>query len=310
MKKLTVENFLNEMSYDLNELEMEHAVIKYQDVLIKYFITSQWLRSEKKNFHEASVIVRSDKFLNTLEYLMESRTEDILTDMAFVVLCSTKYGFVDKDVKAHASEIAYKLREGEYSDSKMAPELKMLITTLSGWVVKSYDMSAFARVKCMESLIDKLPKAMALSFGDKIPATALNDKRVFGIIRLISNQITSEDVIKAFIKSDFHYDKNDLGYSYACRLKSFLYSMISLFDGRKFQEILKIVSESIDRFNKRQDNVQTTFSGTYLDIKLLKQLVSSKTLKETKPVRYDAFKEAYEAIERFKLEHSELKYLF
>lgn len=310
MKKLTVENFLNEMSYDLNELEMEHSVIKYQDVLIKYFLTSQWLRSEKKNFHEVSVIIRSEKFLSTLEYLMETRTEDVLTDMAFVVLCSTKYDFVDKDTKAYAAQIAYRLREGEYVDSKIAPEIKTLITTLSGWFVKGYTMSDFARVKCMESLLDKLPKAMALSFGDKIPATALNDKRIFGIIRLISDQITAEDVIKAFIKSDFHYKKDDMGYQYASRLKSFLYSMISLFNGRKFQDILKSVAESIDKFNQRQDNVKASFEGTYLDTRLLKQIVMSKELKLTKPVQYNAFKQSYEAIERFKIDNPELKYLF
>lgn len=310
MKHLTIENFLNEMSYDLNDLEMEHTVIKYQDVLIKYFITSQWLRNEKKTFHEVSVIVRSDRFLNMLEYLMEERPEDILTDMAFVVLCSTKYDFVDKEVKAHATGIAYRLREGEYTNSKIAPELKALIITLSGWVVKGYNMSSFAKVKCMESIISKLPKAMALSFEGKIPASALNDKRIFGIIRLISDQIGAEDVIKAFIKSDYDCSKDDKAYPYASRLKSFLYSMIALYDGRKFQELLKSVAITIDKFNQRQNEVKTTFEGTYLDTKLLKQIVLSNEIKKTKPTQYKIFTNAYNSIERFKLDNPDLKYLF
>lgn len=311
MKKLTIENFLNEMSYDLNDLEMEHAIIKYQEVLVKYFISSQWLRSEKKNFHEVSVIVRSDKFLNMLEYLMEERTEDILTDMAYVVLCSTKYDFVDKDVKAHAASIAYRLRENEYADSNMAPELKMLITTMSGWVVKAYNMSSFAKVKCMEMIISKLPKAMVLSFEGKIPASSLNDKRIFGIIRLISDEIDAEDVIKALIKSDYTYDKDDKEYPYASRLKSFLYSMIALYDGRKFQELLKSVATSLDDFNQRQNNdVKLSFKGTYLDTKLLKQIVLSNEIKQSKPTQYKIFVKAYDSIERFKLDNPDLKYLF
>ena len=35
-RKLTIKNFLNEMTYDLNMSEMEKAVEKYQFVLINY----------------------------------------------------------------------------------------------------------------------------------------------------------------------------------------------------------------------------------------------------------------------------------
>lgn len=304
---LTIENFLNEMSYDLNEVEYERAVIKYQDVLIRYFTSSQWVRSEKKNFHEACSIVRSEKFLDMLEYLMDEKTEEVYTDMAFVIMSASKFGFVEDDVKLHVSQLSFKLRQSEYEDVKL-PELKNIATVLSGWVVKEIKMNDFVRVKCMEMIIEKLPRALALSFGNKLEAKQLSDKHIFTIIKLISNQIHAEDVIKALLKSEFKYEKDDKAYPYAARLKSFLYSMIEKFNGRQFQEILKSVSLSFHKFNKGENKI--TFKDSYLDIRLITNVVNSNEMKEKKPQAYKSFKETYEAIERFKMENPNLKYLF
>lgn len=304
---LNIENFLNEMSYELNVVELERAVVKYQDVLIRYFTSSQWIRSEKKNFHEACSIIRSDKFLNTLEYLMEEKPEEVYNDMAFVIMSATKFGFVEDDVKLRVSQLSYKLRLPEYEDVKQ-PELKNLATVLSGWVVKELKMNDFVRVKCMEMIIEKLPRALALSFGNKLEAKQLSDKHLFTIIKLISEQIEPEDVIKALLKSEFKYEKDDKAYQYASRLKSFLYSMIEKFNGRKFQEILKSVALSFHKFNKGENKV--TFKDSYLDIRLITNVVNSKELKNKNPKAYNSFQETLEAIERFKMENPNLKYLF
>ena len=62
-RKLTIKNFLNEMTYDLNMSEMEKVVEKYQIILINYVKDCRFKFSKRNEFEEVMSYVADDRFL-------------------------------------------------------------------------------------------------------------------------------------------------------------------------------------------------------------------------------------------------------
>lgn len=303
MKKLTVENFINEMSYDLRMEEMENVVLKYQEVLVVYFMNSRYNYKEKNRFHEVCGIIRTEKFMNTMEKLIDSEA-DILSDMAYVLVTATNYNFVDKAVKCQAMEMAYSLRYPEM-DFVKNEDIRQIATTLSVWCIRGFVTDSFFRTKCAELVIDKLPRTLYFAIGDKVEPKNITTKNLFTIFTIVVPDLKALELLTALIKSDFLYKVDDPAQKYAIRLRSFLFELAYKMDGRDVADAVIKACESMIRFNKRNPHSRATLNTRYLSPQLLNKLVKDKDISASNAPKAIAIKETHKLLNRIIITHKE-----
>lgn len=309
MRKLTIENFLNEMSYDLRMEELSNTVLKYQEVVVEYFVTSRYSYKERKRLHEVCEIIRSDRYLTSLDSLISNDECKLLSDLAFVLISSVNFPFVDKEVKGRGMALAYQLREPEFEFITSKP-LREIVTTLSVWTIKGYEVDSFFRVKSMENIISKLPAVLMNALGKNCDVKSLTNNLLYNIIMLITPDVKPLEVVTAFMKTDYPYENNDPRNPFATRLRAFAFELCGMLNREEIETALEKTCISMMNFNKRHPYNQVKFDGNkYMDFDLLKQLSGKNGIKETSNKAKLILKTA-DIVARFRLNHEEFASLF
>lgn len=309
MKKLTIDNFLNEMSYDLRMDDMDNVVLKYQEVLIEYFLNNQYIYKERKKFNEVCENVRSDKYLRSIERLIEI-SEDILTDMSYVLVTSSNFPYVETDTKHKSMELSYKLREPEIRSVVKNNEIASIVTTLSVWSIRSYETTSFFRTKCAEQVIKMMPGALYHGLASAyIKPSAMSKKAIFSIFNLVIPDLKIDELLPAFFKSDF--PKKSKYSAFASRLRAFLYEICALVDAGVLHKALRTTCDSMMRFNERHQDNKVSFTDKYLNYKMLELLGNDESgLKAVNSERAANILKTGIVIKSFRLNNTQYSELF
>lgn len=307
MRNLTIENFLNEMSYDLRMEELENVVRKYQEVVLRYVLGYQYIFKEKKRMHEVFEVLRSEKYLATLEKMVEDTDGVLEEDLAYIVVTAADFAFVDREIKARAMTIAYKLRESNFVGIKSI-ELRQLLTTLSVWTVRSFETNAYFKSKALAKIIEKFPRVAHNAFGGK--HVKIDNSAMLKVFGSLVPGVVIEDIVSAFLYSDYKYTGDTVEAKYAIKLRSFFYTLCGVIDQNKFVDALGKVCGIMATNNVRHAEVQT-FQGRYLDYNLFCKL--AKDFKESGKELDNASKAmitAHDTLTRFIMNNKEYESLF
>lgn len=309
MRKLTIENFLNEMSYDLRMEELSNVVLKYQDVVVEYFVTSKHSYKERKRLHEVCEIIRSDRYLTSVDSLLSDTDTKLLTDLAFVIISSVNFPYVDKEVKGRGMMIAYQLREPEF-EFITNKQLREMVITLSVWTIRGYVVDSFFRTKSMENIISKMPAVLMNGLGKNCDVRGLTNSMIYNMLMLVMPDVKPMEVITAFMKTDYPYESNDPRNPFATRLRAFAFELCGMSNREDVETALEKTCISMMNFNKRNPYNAVKFDDKkYMDFDLLRQLSGKDGIKETSQKAKLILKTA-DIVARFRLNHEEFASLF
>ena len=272
-----INNFMNEMSYNLSLQELEEVIVDYQDVIIEFIINNQYNKKYSKEFKEVCSEIRSDKFFSVLSRMIREDDERIKSDMAYVLYTATHFSFVEKEIKDEAVELGYKLRneqlEGQLTDDD---ELNIAIVICSIKAFRNYNSTPFIRSKMVENIVESLPEILFNVCGKLkgLEPKQITDKMISEILFKSIIDLEVRDILMALGKAKFPNDIDPKYKPFAIRIQSFLYKIISTLSQQSFDEAMVVICKSIKRFNERT-GMNETFMDKYLNYRLLVGFVKS-----------------------------------
>lgn len=273
-KNLTIRNFLNEMSYDLRLGEIEEVILKYQDVIIKYFVKSRFVYKEKRRFEELCGVLRSEKIIRTMETLIEK--EPVNTDLAHCLMVAVSELPSDDERKNDVWKIAYLLEHANFEDEIKDKKVLSIAAYLGAWCIRGYELDSMYRVKSAQMVIKYLPGCLLGEYG------SINPKRFtknffYKLFSVLIPDITIVELIEAFSKSGFDYSKKER--PYAIRMRGFMFELIN---ATRYEDAEKAIIRACDsivrRNNKNRFNTQLSLEDMYLDYNVIRVLVNGDAI--------------------------------
>jgi hypothetical protein len=306
MMNLTINGFVNEMSYDLSLEELETIIFDYQELLIEYFVNNRYNNKLKKEFREVCDVVSCDKYFKTLASLINQGDDRIKPDMAYVLTASTSFPQVDEETKGEALTLAYKLREDELGMVIEDMPTNICILIASTMMFREYESTPFIRTKTVENIIKDLPEILYNAYHEKYEAKSIPTSVILTILTKAIPDLKPEEVVIAFCKTDFPKLSEEIS-KFALRLRAFLYDLCGRLNVEQLKEALFKACKSISNFNSRT-KLHETFTTKYLDFRLL-SAINEVGLKERSKVPNN-MKKAYKTIKDFKNEYTRFEDLF
>jgi hypothetical protein len=304
MNNLTIQGFVNEMSYDLSMQELENLVIDYQHVILDYVVNNQYNYKARKEFNEVCSLIRSDKFFKSISFLIQAEDERIISDMAYVLYTATHLSH-DDELKGDAFVLGYTLREKELGNNitgHQETDIAVLIASVKA--VRSYDVTPFFRSKEVENILENLPEVLYNAYHEKYNVNQISENVISTILTRAVIDLKPEEIITAFCKTCLPKDMKKEYKPYASRIQAFLYKVCGSISEDKFKNALSAACNSINKYNERA-NANETLMDKYLNYKLLEAVINSKDAK----VPY-AMKLAYKRMSDFKAENKKYSNLF
>lgn len=293
MKKLTVRNFLNEMSYDLRLSEIERCLLKYQDIIVEYFSNNMFKYKERGTIHELMDILSSSKVIKALNQLVYE--EDMNTDLAYCLLTSTYNA--DEDLKYEAMKIAYMLQYAHFSEEIKDEKVLEMISYLGGWAIKGYQTSSFSRVKSVSMILEAMPSTFAGAFG-KTNSKKLQPQFICGLFKKMIPDLTISELLTGFAKTKMKFN-SEIEKEYAMRLQVFMCEIISCMNDKKVQEAIERGLDDILRYNK--NNYESIkLKDMYINYDFIEKLATGKTTAKSRSNVAKGVKELYFVLRKLK----------
>lgn len=293
MKKLTVRNFLNEMSYDLRLSEIERCLLKYQDIIVEYFSNNMFKYKERGTIHELMDILSSSKVIKALNQLVYE--EDMNTDLAYCLLTSTYNA--DEDLKYEAMKIAYMLQYAHFSEEIKDEKVLEMISYLAGWAIKGYETSSFSRVKSVSMILEAMPSTFAGAFG-KTNSKKLQPQFICGLFKKMIPDLTISELLTGFAKTKMKFN-SEIEKEYAMRLQVFMCEIISCMNDKKVQEAIERGLDDISRYNK--NNYESIkLKDMYINYDFIEKLATGKTTAKSRSNVAKGVKELYFVLRKLK----------
>lgn len=308
MNILNINNFMNEMSYDLSMEELERIVIEYQDVIIYFVANSQYDYKSKEQFNELCRVIRSDKYFDTISALIHSGDDRILFDMAYVLYTATHFpnDDIDKDLQLRALELGMELRAIELGDKitdNDSVNKAVLISSIKA--LRNYIVTPFFRSKEVTNILETMPEILYHAFNEKYTANNIYDDLIEYIIFKAVPEVKREEILVALCKLDYERDKMDKKYvPYSSRVQMFGFKLCGRLDKEKVNKALDAACKSIHRYNNRT-GAKTTLRDKYMNFTILEALVKSNDDRVPKAVKL-----AYYKLLAYKEGHERNKELF
>lgn len=305
MNNLNINNFMNEMSYDLTMEELERIVVDYQEVIIRFVSDSQYNYKMKDDFNNVCSIIRSDKYFDTLAALINSEDKRIMFDMAYILYTATHFpnDDIDDDLKFRAIQLAMKLRTIEMDDELTDNDnVNTAIILSSIKALRDYSVQPFVRAKEVENILETMPEILYHAFNEKYMANNIYDNLLEYIIRKAVKEVKPEEILTALCKLDFDRDKMDKKYvPYASRIQMYAFKLAGKLEKDKFNKAIDVACKSISRFNNRT-GMKVTLGDKYLNFALMKAIVQSQDTRvpdevKTAYFRLLAYKEGHKMYE-------------
>lgn len=296
---------MNDESIRMNDIE--EVIVEYQKDLIEYFLDNQYNAKERRDFNKVQDVIRTEKFLYSLNKLVTTTDDTIMTDMAYVIMHSTKQHFVSEDIKLLAMEIGYKLRAPEINNIMEEGGLREAVTFLTVWGIRTYKTTPYFRIRTLVEVLDVLPQALALATENEMKPRDIKATFIRNALVISVPGSTPAEVLAAILR---HKVKKDEKYKdYQARIKAFAINFVSVGKPEMVKDVLKVTCESLEKINAKakDDSHKITIRDTYLDVRYLKTLLQMMDSRgaDTKMVR-DAFRTMIEFID----ENRQYKSLF
>lgn len=293
MKKLTVKNFLNEMSYDLRLSEIERCLLKYQDIIVEYFSNNMFKYKERRTIHELMDILSSSEVIKALNQLVYE--EDMNTDLAYCLLTSTYNA--DEDLKYEAMKIAYMLQYAHFSEEIKDEKVLEMISYLGGWAIKGYETSSFSRVKSVSMILEAMPSTFAGAFG-KTNSKKLQPQFICGLFKKMIPDLTISELLTGFAKTKMKFN-SEIEKEYAMRLQVFMCEIISCMNDKKVQEAIERGLDDILRYNK--NNYESIkLKDMYINYDFIEKLATGKATAKSRSNVAKGVKELYFVLRKLK----------
>lgn len=293
MKKLTVRNFLNEMSYDLRLSEIERCLLKYQDIIVEYFSNNMFKYKERRTIHELMDILSSSEVIKALNQLVYE--EDMNTDLAYCLLTSTYNA--DEDLKYEAMKIAYMLQYAHFSEEIKDEKVLEMISYLGGWAIKGYETSSFSRIKSVSMILEAMPSTFAGAFG-KTNSKKLQPQFICGLFKKMIPDLTISELLTGFAKTKMKFN-SEIEKEYAMRLQVFMCEIISCMNDKKVQESIERGLDDILRYNK--NNYESIkLKDMYVNYDFIEKLATGKATAKSRSNVAKGVKELYFVLRKLK----------
>lgn len=293
MKKLTVRNFLNEMSYDLRLSEIERCLLKYQDIIVEYFSNNMFKYKERRTIHELMDILSSSEVIKALNQLVYE--EDMNTDLAYCLLTSTYNA--DEDLKYEAMKIAYMLQYAHFSEEIKDEKVLEMISYLGGWAIKGYETSSFSRIKSVSMILEAMPSTFAGAFG-KTNSKKLQPQFICGLFKKMIPDLTISELLTGFAKTKMKFN-SEIEKEYAMRLQVFMCEIISCMNDKKVQEAIERGLDDILRYNK--NNYESIkLKDMYVNYDFIEKLATGKATAKSRSNVAKGVKELYFVLRKLK----------
>lgn len=293
-RKLTIKNFLNEMTYDLNMCEMEKAVQKYQDILINYVKDYRFKLSKRDEFEKVMTYISDYKFLEATERIAKS--SGLECDFAHVILVATLGEDVVQDKKELAIDIGFGLRSEEFSKHIKNDELLKIVSYISLWTLRGVQTSSFYRIKEVNGITEILPGILKNS--PNIGKMDISKEFLRWLYETAIPNLKPEELLAGILRTPCPYDEKVERYQ--IRLKSFVYQLIYYMDTKKAKDTILEVISNIEKFDKHM-GLNMKLEDHYLDNKCVEKLVKTKLIKNNNDKCRGALK-YYNILEEIKKE--------
>lgn len=311
MKNIKIENFLNEMSYDLRLEELVNVFYKYQDDLIEFIAENAYSFKNRKLFNTVCNELRKEKMFNVISMLIDGDDEKVNPDMAYVLHAITNFNFVDEEMKGEALRLGYYLREKELGEVVPHLPTNICIIIASTKTIRTLEATAFLRTKYVENIIKILPGILKSAYGNEYKPREISKAVIFTIISKAVLDVKPQEIVTAFCKSDFpkREELSDEEYEFALRVRAFMYEVMGVLDRASLFNILTNTCESINRFNEKH-GTNETFTGKYLNYKLLEVACEELIMKDKEKAKSMKIVLTYVAIKEFIRQNAKYKNLF
>lgn len=309
MRKLNVQELLNELTYELGMEELEEVVLGSQDAVIEFVVNEGYSFKQKKAFYELCDAIRDDKYWSTISLLINAQDERVNPEMAYVLHMATNFGFVSEEIKAEALQLGYMLREKELTDLTSHEPTNISIIIASTKAIRAYETTPFLRIKNLENIIKVLPSVIYNAYGDKYTPNNITRNVLFTILTKAVPDVTPAEIITAFCKSQFPTDLSKEVKAYATRLRAFFYELCNKIGDNALNMILTNTCEAILKFNNRH-NTEETFSDKYLNFKLLDGVINKQRDVKSESRMMDELSKTHNLIKRFKITNKKYSDLF
>lgn len=293
-RKLTIKNFLNEMTYDLNMSEMEKAVEKYQFVLINYVKDYRFKFSKRSEFEEVMSYVADDRFLEATERV--AMTSGLECDFSHVLIVATIEKDVVQDKKQLAIDIGFRLRTTEFANQIKNDELLKIVSYISLWTFRGVKTSPFYKIKEVNGITEMLPTILYNS--PRIGKMDISKEFLRWLYETAIPGLKPEELLAGILRTPCSDDEKLQRYE--IRLKSFVYQLIYYMDTQKAKETIMQVMHDIRNFGKTM-GLQISLDDVYLDNKCVEKLVKSNLIKNNSDKCRGALK-YYNILEEIKKE--------
>lgn len=304
----TIKGFMNEMSYKLNMEELETIIVDYQDTIIDFVVNHQYVAKYKREMFELCEVIRSDKYFKTISAMIQAEDDRLQSDMAYVLYTATNYNCVDDQMKAHALQLGYLLRELEFGQnivSDAATNTCILISKVKA--VQWFETTPHIRSKSVENILKSLPDLLYNAYHDRFEARNISTKVILAILTKSIPDLRAEEIVTAFCKTEFPTDLKPEIRQFALRIRAFIYELCGRMSEEELLNALKIASISMTKFNERT-KLNENFTNKYLDYRLLVRIYEDcKRNKKIFPIN---MKKALEIIEKFIKRNVKFKPLF
>lgn len=309
MRKLNVQELLNELTYDLRMEELEEVVLGSQDAVIDFVVNDAYNFKRKSEYHELCDALVKEKYWNTISLLINAQDERVNPEMAYVLHMATNFGFISEDLKAEALQLGYMLREKELTDLTNHEPTNISIIIASTKAIREYETTPFLRIKNLENIIKILPSVLYNAYGDKYTPNNITRNVIFTILTKAVPDATPAEIITAFCKSQFPADLSKEIKAYATRLRAFFYELCNKIGDNALNMILTNACESILKFNARH-KTDETFSDKYLNFRLLDGVMNKQRDSKNEPRMMGELEKTHKLIKRFKVTNKKYSDLF
>lgn len=252
--------------------EVEEAIVEYQKDLVEYFLENHYNSKERRDFHKVQDVIREEKFLYSLNKLVTTTDDTIMTDMAYVIMHSTKQHFVSDETRLLAMEIGYKLRSAEINDVIEEGGLREAVTFLTVWGIRTYKTTPYFRIRTLVDVLDVLPQALALATENEMKPRDIKALFIKNALTISVPGSTPTEILAALFR---HKVKKDERYKeYQARVKAFAINFVSVAKEDIVKDVLKVTCDALEKMNARKDDDhKITIRDTYLDVRYLKTLL-------------------------------------